>query len=601
MTGPTHFRATVLARSQGRHAVAAAAYRSGSRLQSETSHVYPDQRAPLDAAERRETISKALAELSAIPEDRKEERRALALAVKKARYQSGTVELDKDGRATFDYRHKDEVFHSEIVAPKNAPEWATDRGRLWNEVERVETRKNAQLARDFVIALPRSMTLEQGRDLVRDYVTKTFVQQGMIADFAIHESMASDGKPNPHAHIMLTMREITRDGFHEKKSTPVARSWNHPGNMDKWRSAWQDVGNAALERIGSDERIEMRSYAARGIDKQGTKHLGADADKMEKKGKRTKAGDVNREIEADNARREQEARQGDSPSEAAPVAAPVMPARASLAEGARIFEAMVAAADDATHSARVPDVKQSSPMQKIQASQFSAATLQEIRDTSAVMNQAGMIAAGSPQEIGRATLTPMNKAAPVQGSERGRSLGASRSAPDMRSVNRSTARQQENAPRLSAAPALKASESASQRPALDAIEAIPQQPAPTPTPQTHTADDRLAYAQGRSANPNAPDFSSPTEGRELRIFAQAVNARLTEKANQAIRQPKAMHEWANTQTKDVGVSKFSMRDFVMPAIDRMKGSKGKEQKRGHGQDSHIQAERGQHEQISREH
>jgi len=599
MTGPTHFRATVLARSQGRHAVAAAAYRSGSRLQSETAHVYSDQRAPLDAAERRETISKALAELSAIPEDRKEERRALALAVKKARYQSGTVELDKDGRATFDYRHKDEVFHSEIVAPKNAPEWATDRGRLWNEVERVETRKNAQLARDFVIALPRSMTLEQGRDLVRDYVRETFVKRGMVADFAIHESMASDGKPNPHAHVMLTMREIGRDGFHEKKATPLARSWNHPGNMDKWRSAWQEMGNARLEALGSDERIELRSYAARGIDKQGTKHLGASADKMEKKGKRTKAGDVNREIEAENMRR---ASEGET-------IAPALAAGAGRDTLRTVAERILAGLQEsessggtgsAMRSRPADDVKQSSPMQKIQASQFSAATLQEIRDTSAVMNQAGMIAAGSPQEIGRAALTPMNKAAPVQGAERGRSLGASRSAPDMRSVSRSTARQ-DNAPRLSATPAPKASESASQRPALDAIEATPQRPAPTPTPQTHTAGERLAHAQGRSANPNAPDFSSPTEGRELRIFAQAVNARLTEKANQAIRQPKAMHEWANTQAKDVGVSKFSMRDFVMPAIDRMKGSKGKEQERGHGQDSHIQAERGQHEQISREH
>lgn len=303
MSGPTHFRVTILSRSQGRNAVEAAAYRSGSKLRADMPHVWADRRTTPEIEAVRAEAGDALEQLKNTPADDLERRKALALVIRKAAYQSGTVQEDKKGRMTFDYSTKEGVLHTEILAPKNAPDWVQDRSRLWNEVEAGEKRKNAQLARDLVIALPRTTTHEQNVQFVRGYLQKTFVREGMIADFAIHESMASDGKPNPHVHVLLTMREIGPEGFNPKKATPKARSWNDPKNVAKWRDAWMQDGNAFLERLGLDERIEMRSYAARGIDKVGTKHLGAEADRLEKRGKKTRAGDANREIEAENARR----------------------------------------------------------------------------------------------------------------------------------------------------------------------------------------------------------------------------------------------------------------------------------------------------------
>jgi ATP-dependent exoDNAse (exonuclease V) alpha subunit len=82
---------------------------------------------------------------------------------------------------------------------------------LWNEVEEKEIRKDAQLAREIEVALPRELTLEEQKELVREYAQEQFVDQGMIADLNIHHH-----KDNPHAHIMLTTRRVTEEGFAEK-------------------------------------------------------------------------------------------------------------------------------------------------------------------------------------------------------------------------------------------------------------------------------------------------------------------------------------------------------------------------------------------------
>jgi len=99
------------------------------------------------------------------------------------------------------------VVHKEIILPENAPPEFTDRENLWNSVEASKTRKNSQLAREIIVALPRELDLEEQIEVMREYVRENFVNKGMIADFAIHDK----GDDNPHAHIMLTTRHVTRD------------------------------------------------------------------------------------------------------------------------------------------------------------------------------------------------------------------------------------------------------------------------------------------------------------------------------------------------------------------------------------------------------
>lgn len=175
-------------------------------------------------------------------------------SVAAAAYRSGGRLHDVRQDLAHDYSRKGGVVHAEIMAPENAPDWMHDRDRLWNAVEAVEKRKDAQLAREIEVALPRELDRGARLELLRGFVERAFVDRGMIADIAVHEGKARDGHGQPHAHIMLTMRELTGEGFGKK-----ARDWNAPDLLLGWREAWARDANAALERAGRSERIDHRS------------------------------------------------------------------------------------------------------------------------------------------------------------------------------------------------------------------------------------------------------------------------------------------------------------------------------------------------------
>jgi len=151
-----HFSAKIIGRASGHSSVAAAAYRSGSRLH--------DQR------------------------------------------------IDRD----HDFSNKSGVVHSEVLLPENAPEHYSDRERLWNDVEASEKRKDAQLCREVEFAIPREMTQAQGIELARDFVQREFVDRGKVADLNVHWDIGADGMPKPHGHVMLTMRSVDKNGFGQK-------------------------------------------------------------------------------------------------------------------------------------------------------------------------------------------------------------------------------------------------------------------------------------------------------------------------------------------------------------------------------------------------
>ena len=181
-------------------------------------------------------------------------RKAGRSSVAAAAYRSGGRLRDERQGVEHDYSRKGGVVHAEILAPENAPDWMRDRDRLWNVVEAVERRKDAQLAREIEVALPRELDRAARLELVRGFVAREFVGRGMIADLAIHEGRARDGREQPHAHVMLTMRELTGEGFGNK-----ARDWNAPERLVGWREAWAREANRALERAGRLERIDHRT------------------------------------------------------------------------------------------------------------------------------------------------------------------------------------------------------------------------------------------------------------------------------------------------------------------------------------------------------
>lgn len=178
-----------------------------------------------------------------------------------AAYRAADKLYDERYEKLYDYERKRGVEHSEILLPDGAPAWMGQRDKLWNAVEKVEKRNDAQLAREVKFSLPRELTLQQNIELTREFVTNVFVSRGMVADCCIHVEKASDGGSQPHAHVLLTQREIIEDGFGKK-----VREWNKKENLLIWRKEWAEYENRHLALNGHDLRVDHRSLREQGID-----------------------------------------------------------------------------------------------------------------------------------------------------------------------------------------------------------------------------------------------------------------------------------------------------------------------------------------------
>ncbi len=183
--------------------------------------------------------------------------------------------LDRD----HDFTNKSGVVHSEVLLPDGAPERLGDRSTLWNEVEATELRKDAQLAREIEFAIPRELNQQQGIELARDFVQAEFIERGMIADLNVHWDIGADGLVKPHAHVMLTMREVGEGGFGAK-----VRDWNKTGQLEQWRERWASHVNERLAELDIDARIDHRSFADQGIDLTPQNKIGPAASRMERDG-----------------------------------------------------------------------------------------------------------------------------------------------------------------------------------------------------------------------------------------------------------------------------------------------------------------------------
>lgn len=197
-----------------------------------------------------------------------------------AAYRAGVELTDERTGQRHDYSRRSGVIHSEVLAPDQTPEWMTDRAQLWNAVERAEKRKDAQLAREILLSLPHELTDGERRQLVRDFVQGQFVARGMIADLAIHLPGSEGDNRNHHAHVMLTMRELAGDGFADKKN----RGWNGKDVLEGWRQCWAEHQNARFAQLGYDLKVDHRSVIDRGEDHTPEPKLGPRNSKLHRVG-----------------------------------------------------------------------------------------------------------------------------------------------------------------------------------------------------------------------------------------------------------------------------------------------------------------------------
>ena len=261
-----HFHVTQIKRSAGQSAVAAAAYRSGEKLHSEY--------------------------------------------------------YGEDS----DYIRKGGVICSEILLPPHAPPSFSDRETLWNEVEKAERGKKAQLAYSFDIALQNEFSMEENIDIARQFLLDNFVSRGMVVDFSIHQPDKEDGGiRNPHFHVMCPIRPILPNGKWGNKqrreyvldedgnrirdeagnyvfNAVPTTDWGSPETLEAWRQTWADLCNTKFAEKGSDCRIDHRSYERQGVEQIPTQHEGPTVRAMEAKGIRTDKGDLNRWVRSANAK-----------------------------------------------------------------------------------------------------------------------------------------------------------------------------------------------------------------------------------------------------------------------------------------------------------
>ncbi|MGA3432583.1 MobQ family relaxase [Lactiplantibacillus plantarum] len=218
-------------------------------------------------------------------------------AVASASYRSGDkLFSDKEGNTYYYTRDvKPEAF---ILTPKNTPDWAKDRQKLWNEVEKKDRKSNSRYAKEFNVALPVELSESEQKELLTKYVQENFVDQGMVADVAIHR----DHPDNPHAHVMLTNRPFNPDGtwgiksrkeyiLDEKGNKTYTKSgyarnrkiwltdWDKKEKITEWRHNWATAVNQVLEAKNLPDRISEKSYEEQGIDEVATQHEGINSQK----------------------------------------------------------------------------------------------------------------------------------------------------------------------------------------------------------------------------------------------------------------------------------------------------------------------------------
>ena len=233
-------------------------------------------------------------------------------AVAAAAYRAGVDLVDARTGLVHDYTRKGGVELTEILTPDGI---GVERNALWDAAELAEKRKDARTAREWIVALPAELDAGQRRDLTHDFAQALVERYGVAADLAIHAPDREGDNRNHHAHILTTTRQVSRapDGglvlgakAHIELSDKARRERGLGAAADEVkavRELWEHTANAALERAGVDARIDARSLQAQGVDQEATQHLGPVASEMERRGKESDRGDGNREVSVNNEER----------------------------------------------------------------------------------------------------------------------------------------------------------------------------------------------------------------------------------------------------------------------------------------------------------
>jgi ATP-dependent exoDNAse (exonuclease V) alpha subunit len=229
-------------------------------------------------------------------------------AVSAAAYRSGERIKDERTGRTYDHTDRQDVLHKEIILPEefaaDAVSWARDRASLWNVAESAESRVNARVAREYLVALPVELSAAQRLGLARQFSQELSDRYRFAVDLAIHEPRQFPGSDprNFHAHLLATTREVGIEGLGAKTTL----EWNDGRRREiglgpainellHVRERWANVTNEALQEASIAARVDHRTLQQQGIDREPQPYIPKDVFEMERHGYRTFVGDRLRE------------------------------------------------------------------------------------------------------------------------------------------------------------------------------------------------------------------------------------------------------------------------------------------------------------------
>jgi hypothetical protein len=221
-------------------------------------------------------------------------------AVASASYRAGVELEDKRYGKTYDYSKKHGVMSADIILPSALATANADinRSELWNKAESAEKRKDARVAREWLVNLPHELNEQERKELAHSFAQTLADRYGTIADCSIHKPTDKEiergaDPRNFHAHIMFTTRTAELDDNNEilltdKATIELSDKKRRELGMERVsheikdvRQIWEHIANKKLAEH-DHKLIDSRSYAAQGIDIEPQLKMGSVATKLER-------------------------------------------------------------------------------------------------------------------------------------------------------------------------------------------------------------------------------------------------------------------------------------------------------------------------------
>ena len=229
-------------------------------------------------------------------------RRATAAAA----YRAGERLRDERSGLLYNYAHRKDVVHSAIFLPAHlagaADDWAQSRETLWNAAERAEKQANSRVAREYQVALPHELNTQQQVALARGFARELTERYRVAVDLAVHLPRPDGDPRNFHAHLLTTTREVMPRGLGARAGLDMSGAERrrrelapHREELRALRERWGILTNEALREAHVEARVDHRSYAERGIDREPLPLIPIASIKMERRGLRSEVAERIRE------------------------------------------------------------------------------------------------------------------------------------------------------------------------------------------------------------------------------------------------------------------------------------------------------------------